>query len=105
MAQTTAGQPATGSGEKWVFLFEQAPAADRDLLGGKSAGVAAMTQAGLPVPPGFTITTEACRAYIRDGEKFPAGLWEQVIAALGALEQQTGKRLGDPANPLLVSVR
>src|SRR6266513_1379424 len=105
MMQTSAGRAATGTEVQWVYLFEQGRAADRDLLGGKGAGVAAMTQAGLPVPPGFTITTEACRAFIRDGDRFPSGLWDQVMTALGALEQKTGKRLGDPANPLLVSVR
>jgi pyruvate,orthophosphate dikinase len=91
--------------QKWVYLFEHAPAANRDLLGGKGAGIAAMTQAGLPVPPGFTITTEACRQYIGNGDKFPPGLWEEVMAALKALEAKTGKKLGDPENPLLVSVR
>jgi pyruvate,orthophosphate dikinase len=90
---------------QWVYLFEDAPAADRDLLGGKGAGVAAMTQAGLPVPPGFTISTEACKAYYSGSQRFPDGMWEQVMEALRALEAKTGKRLGDPANPLLVSVR
>jgi pyruvate,orthophosphate dikinase len=104
MTQTSAAQTATGM-QQWVYLFEEAPAADRDLLGGKGAGVAAMTQAGLPVPPGFTITTEACKAYYSSGEKFPPGMWEQVMSALAELEAKTGKRLGDPANPLLVSVR
>ena len=104
MTQTSAGQGATGT-QQWVYLFEQAPAVDRDLLGGKGAGVAAMTQAGLPVPPGFTITTEACKAYYSSGERFPPGMWEQVVAALEEVEAKTGKRLGDPANPLLVSVR
>ena len=105
MTQTSARQPAAGTAQRWVYLFAEAPSADRDLLGGKGAGVAAMTQAGLPVPPGFTITTEACRAYYRDGERFPDGMWEQALAALRALEQETGKKLGDPTNPLLVSVR
>src|SRR5437773_8509391 len=77
----------------------------RDLLGGKGAGVAEMTRAGLPVPPGFTITTAACNAYYASGKRFPDGMWDQVLEALKAVEQQTGKRLGDPANPLLVSVR
>ena len=77
----------------------------RDLLGGKGAGAAEMTRAGMPVPPGFTITTEACRAYLAGGGKFPTGLWEQATAALKTLERKTGKRFGDPNNPLLVSVR
>jgi pyruvate,orthophosphate dikinase len=77
----------------------------RDLLGGKGAGVAEMTRTGVPVPPGFTITTEACNAYYDNGRQFPPGLWEQVLEALRDLEARTGKKLGDPANPLLVSVR
>ena len=77
----------------------------RDLLGGKGAGVAEMTNAGLPVPPGFTITTEACNAYYDAGKKFPQGMWEQAQAALKIVEQQTGKRFGQQDNPLLVSVR
>ena len=74
-------------------------------VGGKGAGLAEMTRVGLPVPPGFTITTKACMAYIQDGNKFPEGLWEQVLAALAEVERQTGKKFGDPKNPLLVSVR
>ena len=77
----------------------------RDLLGGKGAGAAEMTRAGMPVPPGFTITTEACRAYLVNKGKFPPGLWEQALAALKSLERKTKKRFGDPHNPLLVSVR
>jgi len=77
----------------------------RDLLGGKGAGAAEMTRAGMPVPPGFTITTEACRAYLANKGKFPPGMWEQATAALKTLERKTGKKLGDPRNPLLVSVR
>jgi pyruvate, orthophosphate dikinase len=77
----------------------------RDLLGGKGAGAAEMTKAGMPVPPGFTITTEACRAYLANKGKFPPGLWEQATTALKTLERKTGKRFGDVENPLLVSVR
>jgi len=77
----------------------------RDLLGGKGAGAAEMTRAGMPVPPGFTITTEACRAYLAKRGKFPPGMWEQTTTALKTLERKTGKRFGDPHNPLLVSVR
>jgi pyruvate, orthophosphate dikinase len=77
----------------------------RDLLGGKGAGVAEMTRAGLPVPPGFTITTEACNAFYAKGAKFPDGLWAQVERALKGVEKTTGKGFGDPRNPLLVSVR
>src|SRR3970282_1216749 len=77
----------------------------RDLLGGKGAGLAEMTNAGLPVPPGFTITTEACNDYFSAGEQLPAGLWDDVLAAMRDVESETGKGFGDPANPLLVSVR
>ncbi|MDQ6846865.1 MAG: pyruvate, phosphate dikinase [Candidatus Dormibacteraeota bacterium] len=77
----------------------------RDLLGGKGAGVAEMTRAGLPVPPGFTITTRACNAFYENKQTFPAGMWEQVLKALKETERKTGKKFGDPSNPLLVSVR
>src|SRR5512142_515709 len=91
---------------KWVYLFKEGNAQMRDLLGGKGAGVAEMTRAGLPVPPGFTITTEACNAYyVGTGGQFPEGMWDQVLTALREVEDQTGKKFGDPSNPLLVSVR
>ena len=77
----------------------------KDLLGGKGAGLAEMTRAGLPTPPGFTITTAACNDYFAAGEKLPAGLWDDVLEALHDVERQTGKGFGDPTNPLLVSVR
>jgi pyruvate, orthophosphate dikinase len=96
---------STATETKWVYLFNEGSKDLRDLLGGKGAGVAEMTRAGMPVPPGFTITTEACREYYRLGRKFPDGLWDQVAAARAQIEKQTGKRLGDPQNPLLVSVR
>ncbi len=96
---------STATTTKWVYLFREGSKEMRDLLGGKGAGVAEMTRAGMPVPPGFTITTEACREYYRMGRQFPPGLWEQVEAGLASLEQETGKRLGDDQNPLLVSVR
>src|SRR5881398_4206585 len=91
--------------KKWVYQFTEGSAKMRDLLGGKGAGAAEMTRAGMPVPPGFTITTEACRAYYASGGKFPRGLWEQVLPALKVLERKAGKKLGDPKDPLLVSVR
>jgi pyruvate,orthophosphate dikinase len=91
--------------KKWVYLFSEGDASMRDLLGGKGAGVAEMTRTGVPVPPGFTITTEACNAYYASGKQFPEGMWEQVLEALKDIEQKTGKKFGDPANPLLVSVR
>jgi pyruvate,orthophosphate dikinase len=90
---------------KWVYHFTEGSAKMRDLLGGKGAGAAEMTRAGMPVPPGFTITTEACRAYLAGGGKLPAGLWEQVTKALVVLEKRAGKRFGDAQNPLLISVR
>src|SRR5215470_5873581 len=93
------------SPRKWVYLFSEGNAKMRELLGGKGAGVAEMTNAALPVPPGFTITTEACNAYYSDGEKFPEGLWQQVMDGLAEIERASGKQLGDANNPLLVSVR
>ncbi len=90
---------------KWVYLFREGDATMRDLLGGKGAGVAEMTRTGVPVPPGFTITTEACNAYYANGQEPPEGMWEQVFEALKDIEAQTGKKFGDPSNPLLVSVR
>ena len=77
----------------------------RDLLGGKGAGLAEMTIAGLPVPAGFTITTEACNDYFGAGEQLPDGLWDDVLEAVREVETGTGKGFGDAANPLLVSVR
>jgi pyruvate,orthophosphate dikinase len=101
--------------QKWVFLFNEVNEVEkivggtwdavRSLLGGKGAGLADMTRAGVPVPPGFTVTTAACNAYLAAGEQFPAGLWEQELAALKKVEEQTGKVFGDPNNPLLVSCR
>ena len=91
--------------KKWVYQFSEGSAKMRDLLGGKGAGAAEMTRAGMPVPPGFTITTEACRAYYASGGKFPKGLWEQVLPALKILERKAGKKFGDTKDPLLVSVR
>src|SRR6478752_9771266 len=77
----------------------------KDLLGGKGAGLAEMTKAGLPTPPGFTITTAACNDYFAAGERLPDGLWDDVLEALHEVEAQSGKGFGDAANPLLVSVR
>src|SRR5438067_5748623 len=94
---------------KYVYFFANGKADGnrtmKDLRGGKGAGLAEMTNAGLPVPPGFTITTEACNDYFGAGEKLPDGLWDDVLAAVKDVEQETGKGFGDPANPLLVSVR
>jgi pyruvate,orthophosphate dikinase len=90
---------------QWVYRFGEGDGTMKALLGGKGAGIADMTRAKLPVPPGFTITTAACNATIAASGVFPADLWEQVQESLGELEELTGKRFGDPANPLLVSVR
>ena len=77
----------------------------KDLLGGKGAGLAEMTIAGLPTPPGFTITTEACNDYFAAGKELPSGLWDDVLEAMREVERRSGKGFGDPKNPLLVSVR
>ncbi|KLU59636.1 pyruvate, phosphate dikinase [Peptococcaceae bacterium CEB3] len=89
---------------KYVYLFKEGKASMKDLLGGKGANLAEMTNIGLPVPPGFTITTEACNVYTQTGD-FPETLAEQIEPALANLESATGKRFGDAKNPLLVSVR
>jgi pyruvate,orthophosphate dikinase len=95
--------------KKYVYFFGGGSAEGRtemkDLLGGKGANIAEMTNAGLPVPPGFTITTEACNEYYAKGKKFPPGMWEQTLEALKHVEKLTGKKFGDVKNPLLVSVR
>jgi pyruvate,orthophosphate dikinase len=99
----------TNSGERWVYGFgggsADGDASMKNLLGGKGANLAEMCSLGLPVPPGFTITTEACVRYYAEGDKYPAGLSEEVGAGLAKVEQITGKRFGEPSNPLLVSVR
>jgi pyruvate,orthophosphate dikinase len=104
-----ASRRAAPKTQKWAYLFANAKAEGnakmRDLLGGKGAGLAEMTNAGLPVPPGFTITTAACNAYFAARKKLPAGLWDQVEKALATVEGATKKKLGDPKDPLLVSVR
>ena len=100
----TAPDP-TDRSHRWVYAFADAPAGDVALLGGKGAGLAAMTAAGLPVPPGLTVTTEACVAYQRHGSVFPEGLWTQTRDALRGVEAAAGRRFGDAANPLLLSVR
>ncbi|MDQ2951716.1 MAG: pyruvate, phosphate dikinase, partial [Chloroflexota bacterium] len=105
----TATKKKRASGRKWTYLFADGKAEGdakmRDLLGGKGAGLAEMTNAGLPVPPGFTITTQACNAYFAENKKLPPGLWDQVERSLATIEKAAGKKLGDPKNPLLVSVR
>ncbi len=90
---------------KWVYAFEEGNRDQKYLLGGKGANLAEMTNLGLPVPPGFTITTEACNEYMRLDEQLPEGLMDQIAAAREALESKMAKRLGDGDDPLLVSVR
>ncbi len=90
--------------KRYVFDFEQGNKEKKDLLGGKGANLAEMTNLGLPVPPGFTITTAACREFMRTG-KLPSGLMDEVGLHLNRLEKKMGRGLGDPSNPLLVSVR
>jgi pyruvate,orthophosphate dikinase len=94
---------------KYVYLFgagkTEGSAKMKDLLGGKGANLAEMAALGIPVPPGFTITTEVCRYYYKNGGKYPEGLTEQVRQGMRFLEEATGRKFGDPENPLLVSVR
>jgi pyruvate,orthophosphate dikinase len=105
MSEMLASPESTASLEKAIWFFEEGSGDMKDLLGGKGAGLAEMTRAGLPVPPGFTITTETCLRYYALGRRNPPGLSEQVSRAMSEIERRTGKRFGDPANPLLVSVR
>ena len=91
--------------DKWVYQFDEVNLAEeyvggewegvRALLGGKGANLAEMTRLGVPVPPGFTLTTEACNAYLEAGAKFPQGMWEEELEALKAVEEATGKKFGD----------
>src|SRR4051812_28336105 len=90
---------------KYVYAFEEGSKEQKYLLGGKGANLAEMTNLGLPVPPGFTITTDACKEYMNAGDTLPSGLMDEVAAALVALEGKMGKQLGDADDPLLVSVR
>lgn len=91
--------------KKYVYFFGEGDASMKLLLGGKGANLAEMTRIGLPVPPGFTITTEACSHFYKNNQTWPEGLEEEVKKSLKVLEEKTGKKFGDPNNPLLVSVR
>ena len=91
--------------KKYVYMFSEGNASMRNLLGGKGANLAEMTILGLPIPQGFTITTEACTEYNEGGKKLTDEMIAQIEVALGKLEEIAGKKLGDPENPLLVSVR
>jgi pyruvate,orthophosphate dikinase len=102
------------SENKWVYLFNEVKNAEeytgswdgvRGLLGGKGANLAEMTRIDVPVPPFFTITTEACNKYLENGNKFPEDMWQQALEALKAVEKAADKKFGDPKNPLLVSCR
>ncbi len=90
---------------KWVYLFSEGNANMRELLGGKGANLAEMTSLGLPVPQGFTITTEACTQYYEDGREINEEIQGQINEYIGKMEEITGKKFGDLENPLLVSVR
>ena len=105
---TTPDRPHTAA-KRYIYAWGGGTAEGhgrmKDLLGGKGAGLAEMTLAGLPTPPGFTITTEACNDYFAAGKQLPAGLWDDVLGAMKEVEERSGKGFGDPKNPLLVSVR
>ena len=90
---------------KWVYAFEEGSADMRNLLGGKGANLAEMTNLGLPIPQGFTVTTEACNDYYDKGKKVSDEIKKQIFDALKVLEEKQGKKFGDNSNPLLVSVR
>ena len=99
---------------QWVYRFEEVEMAEqaagnwegvRGLLGGKGANLADMTRLKIPVPPGFVVTTEACNAYLAQDDAFPDEMWDQVLEAMSATEKATGRKFGDPADPLLVSCR
>ena len=90
---------------KWVYMFTEGNAGMRNLLGGKGANLAEMTSLGLPVPQGFTITTEACTQYYEDGRMINDEIMDQIMTAIFKMEEITGKKFGDKENPLLVSVR
>ena len=96
--------------KQWVYMFDDLEAVEtylrpkawdeiKALLGGKGANLVEMTRLGIPVPPGFTVTTEACNAYLAHDRQFPPGQWEQEMVAMRRLEEKTGKRFGDPRPP------
>ena len=91
--------------KKWVYLFTEGNASMRELLGGKGANLSEMTNIGLPVPQGFTITTEACTQYYEDGRQINDEIMGQIMEYVGKMEEINGKKFGDLKNPLLVSVR
>ena len=109
MASAATSQSGSASDQRFVYRFgggvSDGGKGDKNLLGGKGANLAEMASIGLPVPPGFTISTAMCTRYYEEGEQFPASLRDEVANGLTHIEGITGKRFGDPANPLLVSVR
>ena len=90
---------------KWVYLFKEGNANMKNLLGGKGANLAEMTNLGLPIPQGFTVTTEACTDYYKNGKLITEEITSQIFDALSKLEEMQGKKFGDTEDPLLVSVR
>ncbi|MBE7062918.1 MAG: pyruvate, phosphate dikinase, partial [Ruminococcaceae bacterium] len=90
---------------KYVYLFSEGDASMRNLLGGKGANLAEMTKLGMPVPQGFTVTTEACTRYYEDGKRIHEDIQAEIMEYIGKMEDVTGKKFGDMDNPLLVSVR
>ena len=99
---------------QWVYSFNEVDKAEEDagdweavraLLGGKGANLGDMTRIGVPVPPGFTVSTEACKAFLAEDEKFPKGMWEEVLAGVKGVEEETGRTFGYGEDPLLVSGR
>ena len=91
--------------KKYCYLFTEGDASMRELLGGKGANLAEMTKIGLPVPQGFTISTEACTQYYEDGRKINDGIQKEIMTYIEKMEKVCGKKFGDKENPLLVSVR
>ncbi|MDD3571241.1 MAG: PEP/pyruvate-binding domain-containing protein, partial [Lachnospiraceae bacterium] len=91
--------------KKYVYMFSEGNASMKNLLGGKGANLAEMTNMGLPIPQGFTVSTEACTEYNEGGKSLSSEMMEQIEAAITTLEKIAGKKLGDNSNPLLVSVR
>src|SRR5512138_2321258 len=105
----TSKSASTARGAKYVYSFgggsAEGDGSQKNLLGGKGANLAEMARIGLPVPPGFTITTEVCTHFYANGRSYPKGLEMDVAQHLAGVEKKLGKRFGDPKNPLLVSVR
>src|SRR5207302_1086156 len=104
-APAVAGRFPVHMAARYVYAFDEQAPGGRDLLGGKGIGLAEMTQMGVPVPAGFTITTDACRAYMAAGKELPAGLEDEIAEHIERLERKAAKRFGDAGDPLLVSVR